>query len=98
MKHHIAKALFAAALALLLLAGCAKGELTIKDYENIKPGTSIEEVHEKFGEPEAGLFGMLGEIYTFEDKSIVIYYDDDGSGANVSYVKISDLEQEPLSL
>lgn len=96
---NITKALFAAAVALGLLAGCSTGEITLKDYENIKPGTSIEAVHERFGEPEAGLFGMFGEIYTFEDKSIVIYYADDGSGdAKVSSVRISELEEEPLQL
>ena len=36
---------------------------------------TIEEIHHKWGEPDSMLSGFYGDIYIYNDKIIVIYYD-----------------------
>lgn len=67
----------------------AQSSITLEDYEAIKVGTKREDIHKKFGEPHNTLSGFYGDVYTIEDKSVIIYYAVDANdGATVELVKI----------
>ncbi|HWR23331.1 MAG TPA: hypothetical protein VN366_07620 [Feifaniaceae bacterium] len=52
-------------------------------------GFSLDEIHERYGEPDGMLFGFWGEIYRLEDGTqFTVYYDGDG---RVNAVKSGDM-------
>lgn len=57
----------------------------------IEIGTKQADIHEKFGEPAGTLSGLYGDIYTVDNKRVIIYYTFDPDGGHpVSEVKITD--------
>ena len=93
----ISVALLYISIIFYLLTGCIKTELSIQDYEDIVIGTSQEELHKKFGEPQGMLSGMYGDVYILDKKRIIIYYKlNENKEVLVNEVKITDVEEASL--
>lgn len=46
-------------------------------------GYTLEALSSIWGEPDSGLFGMYGEIWTVEDDWFLVYFDSDSRAINV---------------
>ena len=90
MKKRIAVLLISAMLV-VTLSSCAtsfpKKEsivmLSQKEATEILKGKTQKEVINNWGDPDAVLSGFYGDIYVYNDKQIVIYYDGDSKVADV---------------
>lgn len=78
-------------LALLLLSACSSSfpskkqisALTNEEAEKLLTGKTAQEIKKNWGEPDSMLSGFYGDIYVYEEKLIVIYYDGDSKVINV---------------
>ena len=61
--------------------------LTREEATELLKNKTEKEIHDNWGEPDDILSGFYGDIYLYNDKSIVIYYDND---SNVTDVLVSD--------
>ena len=61
--------------------------LSSEEATNVLKGKTEKEIHDHWGEPDSMLSGFYGDIYVYNDKLIVIFYDD---GEVVTDVLISD--------
>ncbi len=46
-------------------------------------GKTEQEINDNWGEPDSMLSGFYGDIYVYEERQIVIYYDGDSKVVNV---------------
>ena len=58
--------------------------LTDERATNALKGKTEKEINENWGEPDRQLSGFYGDIYDYNDKQIVIYYNDDSIVTDVS--------------
>lgn len=61
--------------------------MTREEATELLKNKTEEEIHDNWGEPDDILSGFYGDIYLYNGKSIVIYYDND---SNVTDVLVSD--------
>lgn len=75
--------------AMLMLVGCAGAQKdALAEIMDTAPGTPRTEMIKKWGEPKASLFGMFGDIYSFDETNVIVYYTvDENDTALVSEVK-----------
>ncbi len=61
--------------------------LTSEEATKLLKDKTEEEIHHKWGEPDGMLSGFYGDIYIYNEKIVVIYYD---NSSMVSEVVVSD--------
>ena len=79
-------------MAVIVLSSCAESfpkkesviMLTDERATNALKGKTEKEINENWGEPDRQLSGFYGDIYDYNDKQIVIYYNDDSIVTDVS--------------
>lgn len=73
-------------LILLLLSSCAsssfptKAQISVMTDEKARQALinkTAQEIHDNWGEPDNFFSGLYGDIYTYEGKSIAVYYNND---------------------
>ena len=82
-------------MAVVILVSCSasfpkkESVVTLSSEEATKAlkGKTEKEINDNWGEPEGMLSGFYGDIYEYNGKLIVIYYD---AGSKVTDVLISD--------
>lgn len=83
--------ILALVIAALLLTSCAASfptkekiaTLTSAEAAEVLKDKSEKEIHAHWGTPDDQLSGFYGDVYLYNDKSIVIYYDPDGKASEV---------------
>ena len=83
MRKRSLKRALLVTLVLLLLAGCSSAfpsikqisSLTDEEAEKLLIGKTEQEINDNWGEPDSMLSGFYGDIYVYEERQIVIYYD-----------------------
>ena len=84
-------------IAVMMLSSCTASlpkkenivTLTNEQAANALKGKTEKEINDKWGEPDGMLSGFYGDIYVYNGKQIVIYYDAEGK---VTDIRISDKE------
>jgi hypothetical protein len=72
-------------IAVMMLSSCTASlpkkenivTLTNEQAANALKGKTEKEINENWGEPDRQLSGFYGDIYDYNDRQIVIYYNDD---------------------
>ena len=86
---------FAFVIIAVLLSSCAASfptkakavTLTSEKAAELLKNKTEKEIHDNWGQPDGMLSGFYGDIYEYNGKSIVIYYDAD---SKVTDVLVSD--------
>ena len=90
--------LLASVTAVIVLSSCAASlpkkesiaKLTNEQAANVLKGKKETEIKANWGEPDGMLSGFYGDIYVYNGKQIVIYYDAD---CKVTNIMISDQQK-----
>ena len=78
-------------LTLLLLSACSSSfpskkqisAMTNEDAEKLLARKTAQDIKDNWGEPDSMLSGFYGDIYVYEGRQIVIYYDGNSKVSNV---------------
>ena len=90
-------AIFALAMLAVILSSCAAAfpekeqiaALSGEEATKVLKDRPEREISDHWGEPDGMLSGFYGDIYVYNDKQIVIYYDGD---SRVTDVLVSDTQ------